>query len=157
MGCFNYIQHKPRFRKGHCFYCYDQTSKFGRKGFTLLNSCSSLKEIRTGTHTGQEAGGRSWCRGHGGVLLTGLLPVACSTCFLIEPRTTRAGMTPPTMGWALPHWSVIEKMPHSWVSWKHFLNWGPFLSDDSSLGQDDTQNQPVQPSAEDNQPRGWIS
>ena len=27
---------------------------------------------------GQEPGGRSWCRGHGGVLLPGLLPMACS-------------------------------------------------------------------------------
>jgi hypothetical protein len=35
------------------------------------------------------------------VLLTGLLPLACSACFLIKPRTTIPGMAPPTMGWAL--------------------------------------------------------
>ena len=29
--------------------------------------------------------------------------LACSACFLIEPRTTRPGMTAPIMGWALPH------------------------------------------------------
>jgi hypothetical protein len=29
---------------------------------------------------------RSWCRGHEGLFLTGLLPLACSACFLIEPR-----------------------------------------------------------------------
>ena len=28
--------------------------------------------------------------------------LACSACFLIAPRTTSPGMTPPTMGWALP-------------------------------------------------------
>jgi hypothetical protein len=39
------------------------------------------KEVRTGTQAGQEA-----CRGHGGMLLTGLLPLACSACSLIEPR-----------------------------------------------------------------------
>jgi hypothetical protein len=38
------------------------------------------------THAGQELGGRSWCRGHEGMLLTGLLPLACSACFLKESR-----------------------------------------------------------------------
>ena len=36
----------------------------------------------------------------GRVLLTGLLPLACSACFLIEPRTTSPGMAPSTR--ALP-------------------------------------------------------
>jgi hypothetical protein len=121
-------------------------SKLGKKGFiqlTLPHWCSSPKEVRTGTHTGQELGGRSWGRGHGGMLLTGLLPLACSICFLIEPKTTRAGMAPPTMAWALPTWSLIEKMSYSWISWRHFLKGGSFLCDNSSLHQLDTQNQPV--------------
>jgi hypothetical protein len=42
------------------------------------------------------SGSRSWCRGRGGMLLTGLLPLACSACFLIEPKTTSPGMAPPT-------------------------------------------------------------
>jgi hypothetical protein len=46
------------------------------------------------------SGSRSWCRGHGGMLLTGLLHLACSACSLIEPRTTSLGMEPPQ--WALP-------------------------------------------------------
>jgi hypothetical protein len=46
------------------------------------------------------------------VLLTGLLPMACSACFLIEPRTTSPGLAPPTMGWALPHQSIIKKIPY---------------------------------------------
>jgi len=37
-----------------------------------------------------------------GVLLTGLLSLACSGCFVIELRTTSQGMAPPTMGWAIP-------------------------------------------------------
>jgi hypothetical protein len=32
------------------------------------------------------------------MFLTGLLPLACSACFLIEPRTTSPGIGPPTMG-----------------------------------------------------------
>jgi hypothetical protein len=39
---------------------------------------SSLKEVRIETHTGQGLGGRSWCRGHGGVMLTLMFPMACS-------------------------------------------------------------------------------
>jgi hypothetical protein len=35
---------------------------------------------------------------NGGVLLTGLYPMACSAFFLIEPRTTSPGMIPPTVG-----------------------------------------------------------
>ena len=43
-----------------------------------------------------------------------------------------------------PQWSPFGKMPYSCISWNHFLSWGSFLSDDSSLCQVDTQNQPVQ-------------
>jgi hypothetical protein len=43
-----------------------------------------------------------------------------------------------------PTWSLIEKMPYSWISWRHFHNWSSFLCDNSSLCQVDTQNQPVQ-------------
>jgi hypothetical protein len=32
------------------------------------------------------------------VLLTGLLPLPCSTFFLIEPRATSTGLAPPTVG-----------------------------------------------------------
>ena len=36
-----------------------------------------------------------WSRDHGGVLLTVLLPMACSACFLMPSRTTGPGVTPP--------------------------------------------------------------
>jgi hypothetical protein len=107
------------------------------KGVFNPQHCSSLKEVGTGTHTGQEPGGRSWCRSHGGMLLTGLLIMACSACFLIEPRTTSPRMASPTMGWALPNQSLIKKMPYSLacspILWRHVLNWSSLLSDDSSL------------------------
>ena len=120
--------------KGH-----DQSS-LGREGFVWLmlpHHSSSLKEVRTGTQAGQEPKGRSWCRGHGGALLTGFLIMACSACFLMESRTTSPGMTPLTLGLALPHQSLIKEMPYrsaySLILWRHFLNWDSLLSDDFSL------------------------
>ena len=118
-------------------------SKLGRKSFiqlTCLHCCSSPKEVRTGTQAGREAG--SWCRGHGGMLLIGLLPLACSAYFLIEPKTTAQGWLHPQ--WALPPLIINDKMPYSWISWWHLPNWSSFLCDNSSLCQLDTQNQPVQ-------------
>jgi hypothetical protein len=44
------------------------------------------------------SGNRSWCRGHGGMFLTGLLPLAYSACSLIKPKTTSPEMVPPTRG-----------------------------------------------------------
>ena len=32
------------------------------------------------------------------MFLTGLFPLACSACFLVEPKTTSPEMVPPTMG-----------------------------------------------------------
>ena len=58
-------------------------------------------EVKTGTQAGQEAGADAEAM-EGWMSLTGLLPLACSVCFLIEPRSTSPGMAPPTMGWALP-------------------------------------------------------
>jgi hypothetical protein len=63
-----------------------------------------LKEVKTGTQTGQEPEGRSWCRGHERVLLTGLLHMAC--------LTTSPVMGPPTIGWVLFHQLLNEKMPY---------------------------------------------
>ena len=34
-------------------------------------------------------------------------------------------------------------MPHSWISWRHFLSWDSFFCDNSSLCQVDTKNKPV--------------
>lgn len=43
----------------------------------------------------KKAEGRNWSRGHGGVLLIGLLPRACLTCFLMKPRTATKYVWPP--------------------------------------------------------------
>jgi hypothetical protein len=83
------------------------------------------------------SGSRSWCRVHGGMFLTGFLPLACSACFLIEPMTTSPEMVSPTR--VPPPWSLIEKMPYGSISWRHFPNWSSFLCDNSSLCQVDTK------------------
>ncbi|EGW13786.1 hypothetical protein I79_020185 [Cricetulus griseus] len=43
-----------------------------------------------------------------GVLRTGLLTMVWLAC-----RTTSPGIGPPTIGWVLPHQSLIKKMPYS--------------------------------------------
>ena len=95
-------------------------SKLGRKGFiqlTLLHCCSSQKEVRTGTQASQEAGADA--EAHGGMFLTGLLPLACSACSLIEPKNTSPGMVPLTRdpprlitNWEnAPQLDLVEALP----------------------------------------------
>jgi len=110
-SCTN-IMTKKRVGEETVYSAYTSTWLFITKGSQDWNSSRS--------------GSRSWCRGHGGMLLTGLLPLACSACSLIEPKTTSPGKAPPTMGWVLPPWSPDEKMPYSWVLWRHFHSWGSF-------------------------------
>ena len=100
----------------------------------LAYAYKSQKEARTGIQTGQKPGGRSWCRGHGTVLFTGLLIVAWPTCFLIEPRMANPiGLGPPT--------SVTRKMFYRFVCSPllrmHFLNWDFLFSNNSRLYQVD--------------------
>jgi hypothetical protein len=69
-----------------------------------------------------------------------LLPLACAACSLIEPRLPARRWSHPQG--AFPPWSLIEKMPYSWISWMHFLNWSSFLCNNSSCVKF-TQNWPV--------------
>jgi hypothetical protein len=100
--------------------------QLGRKWFiqlTFPHCCSSLKEVRTGTQAGQKAGADAEA-------MEGCSLLACSACSLIEPRLSAQRWSHPQG--AFPSWSLIEKMPYSWISWRHFLNWSSFLSDNSS-------------------------
>lgn len=55
------------------------------KGLFLLTACSpSSREVRIGIQ-GRNLRGRTWSRDHEGVLLTGLLLMACLACFLYNP------------------------------------------------------------------------
>jgi hypothetical protein len=114
-SCTN-IMTKKQVGKERVYSAYSSTLLFIIKGSQDWNS----NRLRS----------RSWCRGHGGMFFTGLLPLACSACSLIEPRLP-AQRWPHPQG-AFPPWSLIEKMPYSWISWRHFLNWSSFLCDNSS-------------------------
>jgi hypothetical protein len=57
----------------------------------------------------------------------------CYHCW--EMVTTSPEMVPPTRGLSPLISPLIEKMPHSWISWRHFLNWSSFFSDNSSCGK----------------------
>jgi hypothetical protein len=46
------------------------------------------------------------------MLLADLLLMACSACFLTEPRINSPEITLPTMDWALLYQLEIKKMPH---------------------------------------------
>jgi hypothetical protein len=75
--------------------------------FIFPHPSSSSREVRTGAHTGQGSGGRRWCRGRGG---------ACLLAF-VKNQDTTPRMALPTMGWALPERSLIEKIPLEFLSW----------------------------------------
>ena len=114
-----------------------QEASWGGKGLFGLHFHAAVHHQGSQDWNSSRSGSRSWCRGHGGMWLTGLLPLACSACFLIEPKTTSLGWHHPQ--WALPPWSLIEKTPYRWISWRHFLKRGSFLCDNSSLCQVDTK------------------
>jgi hypothetical protein len=74
---------KVQVGEGRVYSVYTSTLLFITKGSQDRNSY------------GVELGGRSGCRSPGGIVLTDLLPLDCSACFLIEPRdgTTLNGPT----------------------------------------------------------------
>lgn len=96
-------------------------SNLGRKGFISVQitvHCHWSLEVRAG------AQGRSYCRDHGGMLLTSLLPMTFSACLSIQPRATCPGVALaavaalPTVAWALPNQSPVKKMLHNLAYWQ---------------------------------------
>jgi hypothetical protein len=57
--------------------------------------------------------------------------------YRIQDDQPRDGTTHNGLG--LPLWSLIEKMPYSWISWRHFIKGGSFFCDNSSVRQVDTK------------------
>jgi hypothetical protein len=132
----------PRFARDlHEDYCLIQgfysctnimTKKQAGEERLYSSYISTLLFITKGSQdwNSSRSGSSSWCRGHGGMFLAGLLLLACSACSLIEPRLPAQRWSHP-QGAFLP-WSLIEKMLYSWISWRHFLNWSSFFCDNSS-------------------------
>lgn len=113
--------------------CHDQSS-LKKKWFILIllpYTCSSSKDVKTGSEIGYEPGGRNQRRCHGGVLLIELLTMAYSVTFLQYSGKISPGIVLPTMDWALPHQSLIFKIiyisAYSLILCKWFLNKGSVL------------------------------
>lgn len=86
-------------------YCHDEPpwprASWEEKGFFGLHILNHNPLREANWAETPASGGRSCCRGHGGVLLTYLLPTACSTCEFIDSRTSQgAGANHPQ--WAGP-------------------------------------------------------
>jgi hypothetical protein len=93
------------------------------------------KEVRTGTQAGEEA--EADAEATEGCSLLTCLPWLAQPALLQNPRL-------PAQRWSHPQgdlhtWLLIERMPYSWISWRHFPNWRSFLCDNSSLCQVDTK------------------
>jgi hypothetical protein len=59
------------------------------------------------------------CKGHGKMLLA---PHGLLSLLSYRAQDPCSRMAPPTMGWTLPHQSLIKKIPYSQILWRHFLN-----------------------------------
>lgn len=71
----------------------------GEERICLTCMFQSVTRGSQGRSSRLEAGGMNPSGDHGGTLITGLLLVVCSVCFLMHSRTTWTGMALPTVGW----------------------------------------------------------
>lgn len=99
-------------------------SELWRKGFiwlTLLDHCSSLKKVSTGTNRAvtwrQKLMQRPW-RGDAYWVAPHGLP--CLLSYSTQVHQTRDGTTQNGLG--LPDQSLLKIIPYSWVLWGHFPN-----------------------------------
>lgn len=107
---------------GHCFCEETQGEKpLGEKTWLVVPyDWSSLKEVRKGTHAGQEAGAvqRPW-----GLIWLTPCSFAQPAPYRTQSHHPRYGLTPP---------SITARQLYLQG---HFPSWGSLLSDDSSLYQ----------------------
>ena len=69
--------------------------------------------------------------------------MAYSAYLFVALRISSLRMALPTIGLFLPHWSLNEEIPYSWMSRKHFLS-SCSSSDNFSFCHIDTESQTVQ-------------
>ena len=110
---------------------------WGGKGYISLNSQVILHHWgKSSRNSRQEVMQKPWRNS-----VSCLLPIACSACFLLAPRTTCPGVATPTVGWALPDPPLIKKMHHRLAQkpiWcRHFVNGDSLFSEDCTLSQVD--------------------
>jgi hypothetical protein len=83
---------------------------FQHKGLFSLHFHTAVHHQGSQDWNSSRSGSRSRCRGHGGMFLTGLLPLVCSACSLIEPRL-------PAQGWYHPQGAL----PTLITNWENAL------------------------------------
>ena len=120
---------------------HDQEASWGGKGLFSLHFHTAVDHQRkSGLELTQgknlEAGANAEAMEE--CCLVACFPWLAQLALLQNPRL-------PAHRWYHPQWTYpfFEKMPNSWISWRHFLKGGSFPCDNSSLCQVDTQNQPV--------------
>ena len=108
------------------FYCCDKApwlkASWRGKGLFYLRAYKSTTEGSQGRNLGQKQRQK-----HGRMLLSGLPTKTYSSCFLIHLLTTSSGLTPPTMGWALPQNYQLRKYSKTFYTDKY--NGGIFSVD----------------------------
>lgn len=92
---------------------------------SLIFQLTVITEGSQSKNPKQELGLRNWCRGLGRVLLTGLVFMACSVCFLTLPRTIHPWVAPL---WGGPTTSIINQENMSQV-----CLWASLLGEFSQL------------------------
>lgn len=87
-----------------------------------------------GWSRGQGPGSKNWSKSHGGMLLTSLLLMTCSACFILASRTASPVVASPTASWAFDNNHQSRKypigLPYRSIWWQHFISWGCLFPND---------------------------
>lgn len=81
----------------------------------LIISSYHFPEGSWGKNSKHEPSSRNWSRGHGGVLLSCLLSMACSACVLKQPRDTCPGAALATLHYSVLRQSSVKNLHHRLV------------------------------------------
>lgn len=109
--------------------------QLGKQRRVYLPSCpdnSSLREAKAGTQIRQEPVGKSWSRGNKEILLTDLLHLPGSTCFLMLPKTMSPGVSALTIVTTQNWLSLCNQLLIKHISYRLTDNPGTFSAEVSS-------------------------
>lgn len=110
----------------------------GKKGVCSAYTSTSLL-VSKGTQDRNSNRTGTW--GSGGRCLLAYSPWLSQPAFFLLNLYHQPMDVPPRIGWAFPHRLLFKSMPYraafssSSIVWRHFLNGGSLLRDDSSLCQ----------------------
>ena len=102
-------------RQGYCGY--HETAGLGKERVCLFGLIAQELKQGRNLEAGADAEAIEEC-----CLLACFPWLAQPVFFPTELGSMNPGMVPPTIGWALPHQSLIKKISYSWVLWWHYLS-----------------------------------